>query len=43
MEIIGIMIAILSLILTSVSLGLQFASYMNESKNDRPMSKKCDR
>lgn len=43
MENIGIMIAILSLVLTSVGLGLQFASYINESKNDRPTSNKCDR
>ena len=43
MEIISVVIAIMSLVVASVDLGLQFASYVNTSKNDRPTSKKCDR
>lgn len=43
MEIISIAVAILSLVVASVGLGLQFASYVNTSKNDRPSSTKRDR
>ena len=43
MDIIAIEIALWVFVLTSGSLGLQFASYVNTSKNDLPTSKKCDR
>ncbi len=43
MEVISVVIAIMSLVVASVGLGLQFASYVNTSKNDRPSSTKRDR
>ena len=32
-------IAIITLVVTAIGLGLQIASYINSSKNDRPSSK----
>ena len=43
MEIISVVVAIMLLVVACVGFGLQFASYVNTSKNDRPESKKCDR
>lgn len=36
-------IALATLVIASVSLGLQIAAYINSMKNDRPTSKRRDR
>ena len=43
MDVIAIEIALWVFVLTSGSLGLQFSSYVNTSKNDRPSSTKYNR
>lgn len=40
---INTVLAIATLMTACISLGLQIASYINTSKNDRQSSKQCDR
>ncbi len=40
MDVIDIIITVITLVVTSAGLGLQIASYMNSTKNDRPGSPK---
>ena len=36
MDVVSIIAAVVTLVVTSIGLGLQIASYINSTKNDRP-------